>query len=116
MVGKECASWPFDLEIPGDHYGNCVTCWKKSERKLKTLAVESPHYFDFFRRMEDEYKHLKARNDNGERRFFRGHKTVDDIFEAAQQPFQLYTDKVVLNEEQDIGSGCGESCEIGADE
>jgi hypothetical protein len=25
MISAECAKWPFDLELPGDHYGNCFS-------------------------------------------------------------------------------------------
>ena len=62
-VLAECARWPFDLELPGDHYGNCVFCWKKSLRKLMTLAKESPAVFDFPKRMEDIHAWTKNTED-----------------------------------------------------
>ena len=37
-------SMPFKLELP-EHKGNCVTCWKKSQRKLLTLAKHEPELF-----------------------------------------------------------------------
>lgn len=43
----------FDLMLD-EHEGNCVTCWKKSDRKLMTVAKHEPWYFDFFARMERE--------------------------------------------------------------
>jgi len=36
----------FDLNLR-EHQGNCKWCWKKSKRKLLTLAVETPEIFDF---------------------------------------------------------------------
>ena len=113
---------PFDLDLPGEHYGNCVTCWKKSNRKLMTIAVQQPHRFDFFNRMESEHKKTQCDTSNG-RVFFRGNQSCQDIFEAAKRPFDLYHDALPPSHEQgtfnvslDTGSGCSESCEIGADE
>lgn len=116
------ASMPFKLQLPGEHYGNCVTCWKKSYRKLMTIAVEQPHRFDFFKRMELEHRKTKCDTGNG-RVFFRQNKSANDIFEMAKQPFELYKDAAppdphigTWDVSLDVGSACGESCEIGADE
>jgi hypothetical protein len=113
---------PFTLNLPGEHYGNCVTCWKKSYRKLMTIAKEQPHRFDFFRRMEKEHRLTKCNTENG-RVFFRQNKSVEDIFEMASKPFTPYQDQKPPDMEQgtfdaafDVGSGCSESCEIGSDE
>lgn len=35
------ATQPFNLNIP-EHLGNCVWCWKKSNRKLLTIAKSHP--------------------------------------------------------------------------
>lgn len=103
---------PFDLAIAGDHYGNCVWCWKKSLRKHLTLARESPSVFEFPKRMELQYG-------NGQNSFFRGYRNVDEIFELSKGNFDPYKD----NHEQslfpnewdrslDIEDSCGASCEI----
>ena len=114
-VLAECATWAHDLRLPGEHYGNCTWCWKKSFRKLMTLAVNSPEVFDFPRRMEKEYATVKATK--GTRQFFRGNRTVDDIFEMARQPFTPFVDThSYAPSELDLGAACGESCEIGADD
>lgn len=113
---------PFDLQIKGDHYGNCVWCWKKSARKLMTLAKESPGVFDFPRRMEQQYGAVKAKNETCVRRFFRENRSVDDIFRMAEQPFDPYRDDIerdlfsgTWDDALDMGGACGDSCEIGAD-
>lgn len=120
-------SQPFDLEIPGEHYGNCMWCWKKSKRKLLTLAKNSPEVFDFPARMEREFGTVKAGPDykatgpDGRRHFFRGHlDTADLIAEAQQGGFVEFdgsqTAYPLFDHLMDTGSGCGDSCEIGADE
>jgi hypothetical protein len=120
-VIAEVRTWGFDLTIP-EHYGNCTWCWKKSYRKLLTIAREAPGFFDFPRRMEREFGRLKVTpattSPDGRRLFFRKHKSVDDIFEDAKQPFTPFTDKhhIEYDESLDFGVGCGESCEIGSDE
>lgn len=125
MVKDECARWPFDLDLKGEHYGNCTWCWKKSKRKLMTLALESPETFSFPKRMEREYgsvKADKAAGRDGRRVFFREYMSAEDIFaEADKGGFDLYRDMdrdeqlLLFDHVLDLGSGCGESCEIGAD-
>lgn len=125
-VKAECASWPFDLELKGEHWGNCVWCWKKSMRKLMTLAQEDESVFDFPKRMEDKYRNITAPNaPNDERKMFRKHMTTVDIVELARtMDFEPYKDidqtemfsMASYDVFLDTGSACGESCEIGADE
>ena len=93
-VKRECASWPFDLDLKGEHYGNCTWCWKKSLRKHLTLAKESPEVFDFPRLMEEKYAHITSPNDpNSERQMFRKHMTTVDIIEMARTTeFEPYVD------------------------
>lgn len=108
---------PFDLEIP-EHMGNCTWCWKKSYRKLMTLAVDEPQVFDFPRRMEALYSGIhKGKGEQETRRvFFRGNTDTQGIFKLAQKPFVKFTDGLNLNDlELDFGAGCGDSCEIGTD-
>ena len=125
----------FDLGIP-EHLGNCVTCWKKSKRKLMTIAKHEPERFDFFDRMEKEYSlrgaHMyKEESDildsSGERIvvdrkpiprvFFRGRKSSQDILLDAQEPFDEFVDIMPeLQTELDFSNGCSESCDIYADE
>ena len=125
-VKAECMSWPFDLDLKGEHYGNCTWCWKKSLRKHMTLALESPEVFDFPRRMEEKYSHITTTNNpNMSRQMFRKNMTTVDIIEMARTTdFEPYVD---IDQSQlfsqanydvflDTGSACGESCEIGADE
>lgn len=70
------------LQIP-NHYGNCVTCFKKTDRKLQQIARETPEAFNLFRRLE-RYASVGAgpRRTGEPARFFRGHRTVADVLAA----------------------------------
>jgi 3'-phosphoadenosine 5'-phosphosulfate sulfotransferase (PAPS reductase)/FAD synthetase len=107
------AEQDFDLEIP-EHLGNCVTCWKKSDRKLMTIAKQEPERFEFFKRMEKEHRFSGHGDDP--RVFFRGYKTVGDIFLAAKKPFNEFEDNMPelqlrMIDPIDYSNGCSDSCE-----
>ena len=65
----------FRLNLKG-YQGNCVTCYKKSDKKLFQIAKENPNAFDFFDRMEQEYG-------NGQQ-IFRQNRTTKQILEQAK--------------------------------
>jgi hypothetical protein len=125
-VKAECASWPFDLDLKGEHYGNCTWCWKKSLRKLMTLAKDDVWLFEFPRRMEYEHERTNLQNGHEGRKIFRNNLSVVDIVEMARtKDFEPYVDIDQLDFGfsppsydvfLDTGSACGESCEIGADD
>jgi len=109
---------PFDLEIP-EHFGNCVTCWKKSDRKLFTIAKHEPIRFMSFAEMEQEHARTGAsidKNEHGRRFFFRKYRTVSDIVKSGKTSFDEFHDEFPewqqeLFSDLDLGGGCGESCE-----
>jgi len=123
-VKKECASWPFDLQLKGEHYGNCVWCWKKSLRKLLTLAKDDESIFDVPKRLERLYATTNV-PDGTARKQFRNNMTTEQLLHMARtKKFEPYRDINQLNFGfftpnydvfLDTGSACGESCEIGAD-
>jgi len=114
------ASQDFDLDLP-EHLGNCVTCFKKSDRKLFTIAKHHPEYFAPFQRMERELSRCGAwaEKTGQEARFFRKHRTTADIIASSKQPFIEWapTDQqqqigMFSLDELDISNGCTESCEV----
>lgn len=124
-VAIECKKWTFDLELQGDHFGNCQGCWKKSFRKLYTLAKEDPTVFDFFEEMENLYgdrdpERRSANPEDGRSYWYRGHTSVAQIkAEADKGEFKPYSDDPYLHAydfdpELDVGGSCGDSCEIDA--
>ena len=54
MINFYWQNMPFRLKLKG-YQGNCVTCYKKSDKKLFQIAKENPKAFDFFDRMEKQY-------------------------------------------------------------
>ena len=82
----------FDLEVP-EHLGNCKWCYKKSERKLKTLALDYPEVFEFPKRMEENYSFHKSESVTKGRIMFRNNMQVNDIFEASKKPFKKFVEK-----------------------
>lgn len=106
---------PFDLQIP-EHMGNCVTCYKKTDRKLYTIAKHEPERFEFFQRMESLYSTTGAGcNSEKPRRIFRKERTTADIIASSKQPFVEWSDQKVGYTPDMFGmdqhSGCEESCE-----
>lgn len=105
---------PFDLEIP-EHLGNCGPCWKKSKRKLLTIAKNHPESFWFTAYAEAKYPNNGAGPDG--RVFFRKYESTLDILKESEQPFDEFVDG---NHDYDIdldaANGCSESCDIFADD
>ena len=110
----------FNLELK-EHEGNCSWCWKKSKRKLLTLAKDKPELFDFPLRMEREQGTAGAmhRRDSTapSNVFFRGMESAKDILEQSKKPFVPFFDNMQLqiagfDYDMDAAGGCSESCEV----
>lgn len=98
---------PFYLEIPA-LYGNCKTCFKKSDGKLFQIAQEQPDWFTWNIDME-KYETVKA--DDGERHtWWRQKRDTRALLLAAG-----VADEEMLAHrnagEKDRPGGCGESCD-----
>lgn len=110
----------FNLHL-SEHEGNCSWCWKKSKRKLLTLAQDMPALFDFPLRMEKEHGKCGAMYrkspDQAARVFFRQHETAQDILDQSRLPFERFNEERQLqikgfDYDMDAASGCSESCEV----
>lgn len=108
---------PFRLDLH-EHQGNCKWCWKKSKRKLLTLAKESPEVFDFPMRMEKEHFNAGFNLDPQYKRvFFRGGISTLELLKESELEFKPFVDgyRVTMdnfNEDLDSAGGCSESCEV----
>lgn len=97
----------WDLTIP-EYLGNCLTCYKKSDKKLNLVYQYDPLSFNFFREMERKFGDKKPPTDPtpGPRKIFRNHRSVDDMINL----FNYVGSVMKYDDEMDSG-GCSESCE-----
>lgn len=115
MVNDWWKKQSFDLGIH-EHEGNCLFCWKKSKRKLLTLAVDRPTIFDFPKKMERKYG-LNGHNIDGtKRKFFRNHQSTIQLLNESKKEFERFDPENIkykkYNAEMDGANGCSESCEV----
>jgi hypothetical protein len=111
---------PFRLRLKG-YEGNCKVCWKKTDRKLMTIALEHPGRFYNFWRFEKDYEYFTPQTRNNSAapyRFLRENRTINELIEMAKTTvFEPYQDDSVVypDPEFDQSGGCGESCEVFTD-
>ena len=79
---------PFDLEIE-EHQGNCQGCFKKSDKKLKLLADESPEVFEGFIEMENKHNLVKTKEELGKRVMYRGYRTAYEVKNNINLPINI---------------------------
>lgn len=115
MVNFFWKQMPFRLELKG-YQGNCLTCWKKSDKKLFQIANENPKAFEFMDRMEETYPWIGAEfkkeyEGKRQRTFFRGNRSAKDIIEQSKS-----FDGIVKDDAQEYNYQIdligGESCEV----
>lgn len=123
FINRYWRDQPFRLELKA-YEGNCKACWKKSLRKLLTIAKETPEAYDVFERLEKTYESFTPEgrtNAAPPYRFFRGNRTVAEIMELSKTNFSPAKDEaqifrsqeqLSLIEELDKSDGCTESCEV----
>ena len=108
---------PFNLNLQ-EHQGNCMWCWKKSKRKLLTLAADTPEVFNFPVRMEEQYRFNGPWKDPSGfgRVFFRKNTTAQMLLEESKQPFKRWSPEKInfdlFDYDLDSACGCSESCEV----
>lgn len=128
MVNAYCGQFPFDLKIPSDGYGNCVGCFKKSDRKLYTVATENPELLQWWVDMGEQYathhttdkagQFYKAVSPDGTRKFYRHHRTAKNIIDEANTlKFEPYQDsrQLTIWGALDMGGACDQGCEVYSD-
>ena len=105
----------FTLDLPS-YLGNCVYCHKKTDRKLFTIAKETPKWFDFMTYAGSKYAKVGSTHEEG-RKIYRKNRTAKQIImEAHNTDFEPWADDVEYMPELDLDfGGCGESCEVFSD-
>ena len=132
-INKFWANQDFDLKIKS-YQGNCILCWKKSNRKLYTIILEGLASQDKQLIAEIEWlKHIHSKycryipesrkdKDKGENiNMCRGNKNINDVIEESLDFTELAKDESKIietaiqlsmwNDELDGNFGCVESCE-----
>lgn len=100
--------FPWDLQIE-EELGNCVDCFKKSDKKLNAAYHKNPGYFLWRAQMEEQYGLVKPDTDRrpGPRVTFRGHRSAKQMIALFEHlgppPPQLF--------DREKSGGCSESCE-----
>ena len=135
-INKYWRDMPFDLDLKSFE-GNCDACWKKSLRKLLTIAKHNPQAFDWWLMVQKKYEEfIPSTRIHNEKiktpiRFYRNHQSVEEIIQLSTETFDeaidesklvdMYVQKSFFDEletlEMDEPNGCEDSCEpFGADE
>lgn len=103
----------FDLEIP-EHLGNCLGCFKKSEKKLMQVMRDMPDAFKFSEHIEREYGHIGPNRIHGvyvdePRTMYRNFMTTPDLIQMFKgSEFSKVNDTDL--------STCGEDCSAFSDD
>jgi len=108
MINFFWKQMPFRLELKG-YQGNCLTCWKKADKKLFQIYKENPKAFEFMDRMEREYP---LNSNTGKKEvFFRNNRSASDIiFQAQNWNGIIRNDAEQYNYQIDLLGG--DSCEV----
>lgn len=112
---------PFDLQIE-EFEGNCLACFKKSNKKLFQLIATRPEVFDFHRELDSEFEYAGAPHYGvapppgtpPSRRPFRGKLTTTGLFEQASLAGIIPGSgrRIIPIGVSDENGGCSESCEV----
>lgn len=100
---------PFRLELKG-YEGNCVFCWKKSDKKLALLERERGHYalnvmgFGIEFEFAEHYVNKKLENPI---RMYRGNKSLHDIINQFRGKEINIKDEAGEYESCDVFTACG---------
>lgn len=107
---------PFRLELKS-YEGNCDFCFKKSDRKLLTIAKENPNILKWWADIENEFSMYNPRNANPPFRFFRKNRETKWFLDNSVDFIKLSTDEkltivyqAALFTELDYSGSCEESC------
>lgn len=100
----------FDLGIP-EHLGNCVGCFRKSDRKALKAYRDAPEQFT--NTMEIDFGHIGHNKINGvrvdePRTMYRNYKTCQDIIQMFKDVDQGWLNK---DDPDYMNEGCASSCE-----
>lgn len=116
MINRFWAKMPFRLNLKS-YEGNCDFCFKKSDRKLLTIAKETPQTVKWWAEIEKEFGQHNPRKAQPPFTFFRNHRNANYFLEHSNDNFKISTDERLntsysksLFNELDFSGTCDESC------
>lgn len=115
MINFYWRSMPFRLNLKG-YQGNCLTCWKKADKKLFQIHKENPGAFEFMDKMENKYPRTGAEFEKPnfvarDRTFFRRNRSAKEIMlEASGWDGIVRDDSDEYSYQLDLIGG--DSCEV----
>lgn len=100
----------FDLGIP-EHLGNCVGCFRKSDKKCMKAYRDAPEQFT--NTMEKDFGRIGLNKIKGEhsklpRTMYRQYNTCDDIIQMFKDADPKWLSK---GDTEEVNEGCASSCE-----
>ena len=100
----------FDLDIP-EYLGNCVGCFRKSDRKCMKAYRDAPEQFS--NTMEIDYGHIGPNKIKGEysslpRTMYRQYNTAQEIIRMFNESDKQWLSK---DDPDHMSEGCASSCE-----
>ena len=97
-------TWDLDIK---EYEGNCLGCFKKSDKKLHTLYRERPDVFDLPIRLGDLYAKVGPNNVPGPRKMYRGYQSATELV-TKYNSLDFDASKLLDR----VETGCSESCEL----
>jgi hypothetical protein len=103
----------FDLELSGEHLGNCVFCIKKGNNKIALATRDEPELAKQFLELlnEDSVRTVEQRK-GAPLEMYRGKLSFDGVMKS----FSEHSDDEIRNTirymRRDETNSCSESCEV----
>lgn len=103
----------FDLDISGEHLGNCVFCIKKGVNKIALAAKQEPELAKDFLSIlsRDSVRTVETRT-TGKLVMYRGKKTFGEVIEMFKEHTVEELQDVIKGRKQEDTNSCSESCEV----
>lgn len=101
---------PFDLELNGEHEGNCLFCCKKSTSKLALAIKQNPHFYRMWK-YHLESKKIRVKESYDPLIMYRGHLSLTGIAEMYADSTEEEIRSTMRSQKRYESGNCTESCE-----
>ena len=103
----------FDLELSGEHLGNCVFCIKKGNNKIALAARDEPQLAEQFLELlnEDSVRTVEKRK-SPPLEMYRGRLSFDGVMKSFLDHSDDEIRNTIRSMRRDDTNSCSESCEV----